>query len=485
MDMAHRTTSSSSTLGVKQGLQGQLNSRQIAMISIGGAIGAGLFVGSSNAIATAGPAALIAYIVATGLVIIIMKMLGEMATAQPATGSFSSYADVALGRWAGFSIGWLYWWFYMLVVAIESIVAGNIIATWIGGPSWLYAIGAIAALTGCNCVSARTFGEAEYWLSLVKVVAIIGFILLGLAAIIGVLPTVERQGVHNLFDYGGFFPQGGFAVLAAFFIAIFSFQGCEIVTIAAAESDYPRRNIRKAIKAVLWRLGIFYIGSIFVATCTVPWNDPSLPSGTYQAALLHMHIPYASEIMSLIVLTAVVSCLNSSIYTASRMTYSLADRGDAPRSWSTTSASGAPRVAVCCTSLCSFLVTVINYTLPATFFNTLLATSGAVALLVYLVIAITQLRLRQLKERQGIQLEVKMWLFPYLSIFTIAAIIAAFAGMLLIPEHRIEVGATLMLAAAIIAVGTYLQITQKNLSAKRSSMSSMRLHDVSRETRPC
>lgn len=470
MDMTHRKTQSPPIQGAKQGLQGQLSSRQIAMISIGGAIGAGLFVGSSNAIATAGPAALIAYVVATGLVIIIMKMLGEMATSQPSTGSFSAYADVAMGRWAGFSIGWLYWWFYMLVVAIESIVAGNIIASWVGGPSWLYAMGAIVALTGCNCVSARTFGEAEYWLSLVKVVAIIAFIILGLAAILGVLPTVERQSVHNLFDYGGFFPQGGFAVLAAFFIAIFSFQGCEIVTIAAAESDRPRRNIRKAIKAVLWRLGIFYIGSIFVATCTVPWNDPSLPTGTYQAALLHMHVPYAAEIMSLIVLTAVVSCLNSSIYTASRMTYSLSTRGDAPCSWSKTSASGAPRMAVCCTSACSFLVTIINYTLPASFFNTLLATSGAVALLMYLVIAITQLRLRQIKERQGIQLDVRMWLFPYLSIFTIAAIIAAFVGMLLIPAHRIEVMATLALAAVIIAIGVYLQVTQSALSAERARM---------------
>lgn len=459
MHTTHAVIRSQAVRGTGQGLQGTLNSRQIAMISIGGAIGAGLFVGSSNAIAIAGPAALIAFLVATGLVIIVMKMLGEMATAQPATGSFSAYADVALGRWAGFSIGWLYWWFYMLVVAIESIVAGNILASWVGGPSWVYAIAAIAALTGCNCVSARTFGEAEYWLSLIKVVAIVGFILLGLAAIVGWLPNVPRQGLNNLFDHGGFFPKGHFAVLAAFFIAIFSFQGCEIVTIAAAESDRPRHNIRKAIKAVLWRLGIFYIGSIFVATCTIPWNDPSLLKGTYQASLMHLNIPYAAEGMTLVVLTAVISCLNSSIYTASRMTYSLATRGDAPASWRKTSRSGVPRFAVCCTSAFSMIVVVINYTLPATFFNTLLATSGAVALLMYLVIAVTQLRLRQMKEREGVTLEVKMWLFPYLTILTIIAIVAAFGGMLMIPEHRIEVIATLILAAAIVSIGIFLQVT--------------------------
>ncbi|HDY8515415.1 TPA: amino acid permease [Klebsiella pneumoniae] len=261
-----RSSSENSELG--KGLKG----RQITMISIGGVIGAGLFVGSSNAIATAGPAVILSYLLAAAIVVLVMQMLGEMATARPDTGSFSSYADQAIGRWAGFTIGWLYWWFYLLVVAIEAIVAGNILSAWIPLPPWTCALAITLVLMVTNCLNVKNFGELEYWLAFIKVASIVLFIVIGLVAIMGWVPGSSVSGISNLWSNGGFAPNGWVAVISGLLIAMFSFQGSEIVTIAAAESAEPSKNIRKAIRAVVWRLGLFYIGSMFVVVCLIPWK---------------------------------------------------------------------------------------------------------------------------------------------------------------------------------------------------------------------
>ena len=458
----HSTSASKSTR-----LSNGLSSRQITMISIGGVIGAGLFVGSSNAIMTAGPAVLLAYLAAAGIIILVMKMLGEMATAFPTTGSFSSYADCTLGRWAGFTIGWLYWWFYVLLVPIESIVAGNILAGWFGGSSMLYSLAIIAALTLCNSLHVKMFGEAEYWLSLFKVIAICLFILLGVIAISGGLPSSPVKGLHNLTEHGGFFPQGGISVVTALLVAMFSFQGTEIVTIAAAESDNPRGNVRKAIRSVVWRLGLFYIGSIFVVVCIVPWNSSELAQGSYQAALKVMNIPYAANIMSVVVLVSVVSCLNSAIYTGSRMSFSLATRGDAPKYWAATHGEGVPRWAIFSTSGIAVIITLLYFVVSDGAFNMLLSTSGAIALLMYLVIAITQLRMRVLNDRHGITPPVRMWAYPYLTWFTILTIATILALMATLPGHRLEVISTLILTCITALIGYCLQKRQPEVSAHR------------------
>lgn len=458
----HRPSSHSETR-----LGNGLSSRQITMISIGGVIGAGLFVGSSSAIMTAGPAVLLAYLVAAAIIILVMKMLGEMATAFPTTGSFSSYADCTLGRWAGFTIGWLYWWFYVLLVPIESTVAGNILASWFGGSSALYSVGMIAILTLCNSVHVKMFGEAEYWLSLFKVIAICLFILLGVLAIFGWLPFSPAQGLHNLTAHGGFFPQGSASVVTALLVAMFSFQGTEIVTIAAAESDDPRGNVRKAIRSVVWRLGLFYIGSIFIVVCIVPWNLPQLTQGSYQAALKAMNIPYAAGIMSVVVLVSVVSCLNSAIYTGSRMSFSLASRGDAPKHWAVTHGKGVPRWAIFSTSGVSLVVTLLNFIVPEGAFNILLSTSGAIALLMYLVIAITQLKMRVMNDRHGIMPPVRMWAFPYLTWLAILTIVAILVLMSCLPGHRLEVIATLVVTCITACIGFWLQKLQPDVSAQR------------------
>ncbi|MFJ9176586.1 amino acid permease [Streptomyces sp. NPDC102360] len=445
-----------------QGLKG----RQITMISIGGVIGAGLFVGSSAAVATAGPAVIVSFLLAAALVVLVMQMLGEMAVANPDTGSFSTYADRALGRWAGFSIGYLYWWFYILVIPIEAIAAGEVIAGLTSIPSWIPALAVILLLTGSNLLAVRNYGEFEYWFSLIKVVAIVAFLVLGALAILGVLPGSDTHGVSNLWSHGGFAPQGVTAILAGLLTAMFSFQGSEIVTIAAAESEEPRKNIKKAIRAVVWRLGLFYIGSILVVVCLVPWNADDLGAGSYQAVLDRMNIPGAARIMDVVLVVAVCSCLNSAVYTASRMLFSLAGRGDAPAAFARTSPQGVPRNAVLASTVVGIAAVIANYLLPDVF-SYLIASSGAIALMMYMVIALTQYAVRRKGQRPT---DVRMWGFPYLTLATIAFIAGVLVLMTVLPGHRLELWLSLGLAAVLATVGVVRQRRGTALAATTESV---------------
>ncbi len=428
-------------------LGASLKPRHIAMISIAGVIGAGLFVGSATAIRQAGPAVLISYGLAGLLVVLVMRMLGEMATAHPDTGSFSTYAERALGRWAGCSIGWLYWLFWVLVIPVEATAAAVILSANVDGPQWLWALAVVVVLTVTNLLSVGNYGEFEFWFALIKVVAIVAFLGLGVLAICGVLPGSQVSGISHLRDTGGFMPNGFSAVIAAMLTTMFTFMGSEIVTIAAAESPDPARGITRAVNSVVWRICLFYLGSIFVVVALVRWDTLTTATGSYQAVLEGMHIPNATGIMDVIVLVAVASCLNSALYTASRMLFSLADRGDAPRSAGTTTRRGVPAVAVLWSTSLGFLAVIGNYVLPGRIFGYLLATTGAVALFVYLVIALSQIALRR---RMTTQPAIKMWLFPWLSYLVIAFIVFVIVMMIVEPDQRSSVELSTALAAIVV-----------------------------------
>ncbi|MFS2067979.1 GABA permease [Pseudomonas sp. CT11-2] len=430
--------------------------RHVTMLSIAGIIGAGLFVGSGHAIAAAGPAVLLAYLFSGLLVVLVMRMLGEMAVANPDTGSFSTYADQAIGRWAGFTIGWLYWWFWVLVIPIEALAAGHVLNQWFPQiDTWLFALVSIILLVVTNLFSVSKYGEFEFWFAMAKVVAIIGFIGLGFAVLMGWIPEREASGLSRLMEeHGGFAPNGLSAVVGAFITIMFSFIGTEAVTIAAAESNNPAQNIAKATRSVIWRIGVFYLLSIFVVLSVVPWNDPLLASvGSYQRALELMNIPHAKFMVDVVVLIAVASCMNSSIYISSRMLFSLGRRGDAPKLLKVTSSAGVPRAAVIASTVLGAAVTLFSYFMPAGLFQFLLASSGAIALLVYLVIAVSQLRMRKILRRRNVELSFQMWLFPWLTWLVIVFICAALAVMMVTPEHRLEVSSTMVLALVISFIG--------------------------------
>ncbi|KUF14764.1 amino acid permease [Streptomyces silvensis] len=441
--------------GGGDGLQAGLKNRHLSMIAIGGVIGAGLFVGSASGIKAAGPAILVSYALVGTMVVLVMRMLGEMAAARPTSGSFSAYADQALGRWAGFSIGWLYWFFWVVVLAVEATAGAVILEGWVPAiPQWGWALIVMVVLTATNLVSVGSYGEFEFWFAGIKVVAIGGFVLIGLLAVFGVLPGSDNpgKGFAHLTDAGGFMPEGAGAILTGVLMVVFSFMGSEIVTLAAGESEDPQRAVTKATNSVIWRIGVFYLGSIFVVVTLLPWNDKSIAEdGSYVAALNSIGIPHAGQVMNVIVLTAVLSCLNSGLYTASRMAFSLGRRGDAPKSFARTDANGVPRTAILGSVVFGFVAVWFNYQWPDTVFDFLLNSSGAVALFVWLVICFTQLRMRGIILREEPEkLVVRMWLFPYLTWVTIGMISFVIVYMLYDDAGRKQMVLSLLVAALVL-----------------------------------
>ncbi|ONF73810.1 amino acid permease [Amycolatopsis keratiniphila] len=407
------------------------------LIALGGVIGAGLFVGSGVVIQSAGPAAVVSFLIAGLITVLIMRMLAEMTIAKPALGSFYVYAREALGNRAGFAVGWMYWYFFVIVVAVEAVAGGRILQLWVPDvPLWVLSLGLLVILTGTNMVSARSYGEFEYWFSSIKVVAIVVFLVVGALYLFGFWPGANG-GLTNLVSHGGFAPLGIGAVLAAVVPCIGFYTGAEIVTIAAAESAEPKKAIAKAMRSIIFRVVLFYVGSVFLVVAIKSWDDPATAVSPYAAVLEVLGIPAVATIMNAIVLTAVLSCLNSALYTSSRMLFALTSNGDAPKAFTRLSGSGVPRRAILAGTVVGYVSVIAAYTSPDLIFQFLVNSYGAVALFVYLAIALAQVRLRRRLEREDPdKLTLKMWLFPWLSYATIALMAAVILAMALLPSTR-------------------------------------------------
>ncbi len=418
-------------------LSQSLRPRHVTMIAIGGIIGAGLFVGSSAAIAAAGPAILITYALTGFLVLLVMRMLGEMAVGMLHVRSFTEFARVGLGNWAGFSVGWLYWFFWIVVVPVEAIAGAVIIEEWIALPTWQIGVVLMAIMTAVNLLSARAYGEFEFWFSSIKVSAIIAFILVAAAYAFG-LTGSSAPGFSNLFAHGGFAPNGALAALAAVTTVIFSMMGAEIVTIAAVESSEPARAVAKMSSSVITRILLFYVGSILMVLCIVPWNQIVPGESPFTLALDILHIPFASTIMSWIILTAVLSCLNSAFYVCSRVLFVLAGKGDAPRWLVQTNRRHVPSRSVLIASVAGFAGVIAAILSPSRVFAFLLNASGALIVYIYLAIAVSQIRVRRQAEREGRPSALPMWGFPWLSYLAIAGMLAVLVAMAITPARRIE-----------------------------------------------
>ncbi len=439
-------------MGAAPGLKKGLSERQLRMIAIGGVIGAGLFVGSGVVIHATGPAAFIPYALCGFLVIMVMRMLAEMAVADPSTGSFADYARNALGSWAGFSVGWLYWYFWVIIVGFEAIAGAKIVQYWIPGiPLWLCSLILLTAMTVSNLLSVSSFGEFEFWFPGIKVAAIVLFLTIGGAYVLGLWPG-RSMDFSNLTAHGGFLPNGGWAITAAIVTVIFSMTGAEVATIAAAESHNPERAVAKAANSVIARIAIFYVGSMFLLVTIVPWNDDTVAASPYVAAFSDMGLPYADHVMNAVVLTAVLSCLNSGMYTASRMLFVLAARREAPQQLVGVTRRGVPAVAILASSVIGFLCVIAAAVSPDTVFAFLLNSSGAVILFVYCLIGISQVVLRY--RNGSAQLRVKMWMFPVLSVFTVLAIMAILAQMGIPADSRSQL--VLSLLSWIVVIALYL-----------------------------
>jgi L-asparagine transporter-like permease len=418
----------------KYELSRSLKGRHLTMISIGGIIGAGLFVSSSTAVIAAGPASFISYAITGLLILLVMRMLGEMTTALPHVRSFTEFARAGLGEGAGFVVGWLYWYFWVLVVPVEAIAGAKILQAWIPLSPLQIGIGLMSVMTCVNLMSARSYAEFEFWFASIKVAAIIVFIAIAASYAFGwTAPHGATFG--NLVDYGGFTPHGWIAVLAAVPTVFFAMTGAEITTIAAAESAQPGRAIAKMSTAVIWRILIFYVVSLFLIVSVTPWNTVRSGESPFTLALNTMHVPWAGTIMSAIILTAVLSCLNSAFYVSSRVLFILAERGDAPQSLVRLNSRRVPVVSVLIGAVAGFLGIIAATQAPQVVFDFLVSSSGAVVVFIYMAICAAQITLRRRREREALpKPAVNMWLFPYLSFAAIAAMGAVLIAMALTPR---------------------------------------------------
>ena len=433
-------------------LSRSLRPRHVTMISLGGIIGAGLFVGSSVAIAATGPMVIVTYALTGLMVLIVMRCLGEMAVSRPDIRSFTEFARAGFGNWAGFTVGWLYWYFWIIVIPVEAIAGAVILQQWFPAiPKVFIGTGLMAAMTAVNLLSTRSYAEFEFWFASIKVAAIIVFILVCAAFLLGALGP--HQGTLTIWRaHGGPFPKGPFAVITAVTTVFFSMMGSEIATIAAVESPDPARAVARMVSQVVGRILLFYLGSIAFIVCIVPWDKVPPGVSPFVIALDSVKVPYAGPIMTGIILTAVLSCLNSSFYVVSRVLFVLAARGDAPRALIRLNSRRVPARSVLIGSVAGFIGILAHDLAPHQVFAFLVNASGALIVVIYGVICAAQIRLRVLRTRAGLgPPELRVWLFPWASYAAIVAMVLVLIAMALSPEHEKEFWASAISIAVTFA----------------------------------
>lgn len=448
----------------------KLRSRHITMITLGGIIGASLFVGSGNVVRAVGPAAVVSYLIGGLLVFLAMRMLGELAAARPAIGSFMEYARVGLGEGAGYLVGWLYWYYWIGVIAFEAVVGGSVLNGWFPAvPQWAFSVALLLFFTTTNLVSARSFGEVEYWLASIKVAAIVVFLAVGTLFAFGLWPKAHFA-IPNLWAHGGFTPNGWWPVLSGVAIVIFSYFGTEIAVMAAAESENPAKGIRQAVSTVIWRILLFFVGGVLLMVTIVPWDE--LPDPKKEAPFAHAFalfgLPGAGTVMSAVVLTAACSVLNSGLYSAARMFSALGAQGLAPRVVAKKSRTGVPIVAVLASTIGGYAAVIVNFVAPDSgIFDFIMNSAGLVALFVYAFIAVTQMRTRQkMSPEERANLKFKMWLHPWLGLLIVAGVIGIVIVMLLSDDSaRTQVWTSLI---SLAAIGVFWPVVRRGLRRRKA-----------------
>jgi len=424
----------------QDGLKRGLKARHMQMIAIGGSIGTGLFVASGGTISEAGPGgALVAYALIGIMVLLLMQSLGEMSARLPVAGSFQTYATVFVNRHFGFAIGWNYWFNWAITVAAELVAAGIVMSYWFpDAPGWIWAAIFLVLLTGLNSLSAKAFGEGEYWLSAIKVITVIVFLICGFAMIFGIIGGTS-PGFSNWTDGDAPFVGGWLSIVSVFMIAGFSFQGTELVGVAAGEAENPQRDVPKAIKTIFWRIMLFYIGAIFVIGMLIPYLDPSLLSAEasdiatspFTLVFQRAGIAFAAALMNAVILSAILSAGNSGLYASARMLYSMAKDGKAPKIFARLNKRGVPVPAMLLTAsvgLFGFLTAIIG---QGEAYTWLLNVSGLSGFIAWVGIAVSHYQFRKAYLASGqnlADLPYKAPLFPLGPILAFVILLVVIAG---------------------------------------------------------
>ncbi|EXH37876.1 amino acid permease [Acinetobacter baumannii] len=430
-------------------LQRGLNPRHIRFLALGSAIGTGLFYGSATAIKMAGPSVLLAYIVAGIAIYIVMRALGEMAVHNPVSGSFSHYASQYIGPLAGFTTGWTYV-FEMVIVAIADVTAfGIYMGFWYPDvPRWIWILSLIMFLGAINLIHVKVFGELEFWLSIVKVSAIVAMILGGLGLMFYGFHADHSSvvpGIQNLWIYEGFMPHGIAGLVACLSVVVFAFGGIEIIGITAGESQDPKTTLPKAINAVPVRILLFYVLTIFVLMSIFPWNQIGSQGSPFVQIFENLGIKSAANILNIVVVTAAISAINSDVFGAGRMLYGMANRGQAPRIFQKLSRNGVPWMTVVVMAGGLFIWGVLNYLIPENVFVIIASIATFATVWVWLMILLSQVAMRRKLSTAEIKaLDFPVFGWPYAPAFAIGFMVFILVMMGYFPDSRpaIYVGIT-------------------------------------------
>ncbi|MDQ7988519.1 MAG: amino acid permease [Candidatus Dactylopiibacterium sp.] len=405
----------------ESGLQRGLKNRHIQLIALGGAIGTGLFLGSAGVLQLAGPSMILGYAIGGLIAFLIMRQLGEMIVEEPVAGSFSHFAHKYWGPFAGFLSGWNYWALYVLVGMAELTAVGKYVQFWWPDiPTWATAAAFFLAINAINLANVKLFGETEFWFAIIKVVAIIGMILIGLYLLFSGQGG-EQATVSNLWAHDGFFPKGTLGLVMAIPFIMFSFGGLELVGITAAEAAEPKKVIPKAVNQVVYRILIFYVGALAVLLSLYPWDallaslnaagDPYSASPFVRIfALLGSDI--AADVLNFVVLTAALSVYNSCVYCNSRMLFGLAQQGDAPAALARTDARGVPVRAIGLSALVTLACVFINYELPQHALEILMSLVVSALMINWAMISLAHMKFRKSMARQGVVPAFKALWYP-------------------------------------------------------------------------
>jgi histidine transporter len=424
-----------------QGLKRGLSARHIRFMALGSAIGTGLFYGSASAIQMAGPAVLLAYLIGGAAVFMVMRALGEMAVHNPVSGSFGHYASTYLGPMAGFLLGWTYA-FEMVIVGLADVTAfGIYMGFWYPDvPRWIWVLGIVSLIGGLNLCNVKVFGEMEFWLSLLKVGAIVAMILGGFGIMlfgIGSSSASAVTGISNLWEHGGFMPNGVGGLIASFAVVMFAFGGIEIIGVTAGEAKDPDRVLPKAINAVPLRILLFYVLTLFVLMAIFPWQQIGNQGSPFVQIFANLGIGSAATILNIVVISAAVSAINSDIFGAGRMMYGLAQQGHAPKGFAQLSRYGVPWMTVVVMSIALLLGVLLNYLIPENVFLLIASIATFATVWVWLMILFTQVAMRRsMTAEQVAQLKFPVPFWPYAPMAAIAFMLFIFGVLGYFPDTQ-------------------------------------------------
>ncbi|WP_109511216.1 amino acid permease [Pseudomonas ovata] len=423
--------------------QKQMQTRHIVMLALGGVIGTGLFLTSGYTVNQAGPlGAVIAYMIGAVMVYLVMVCLGELAVQMPETGSFSSYATRYLGPGTGYTVAWLYWLTWTVAIGSEFTAAGILMVRWFPDtPVWIWS--ALFAMTVfvSNVVSVRLFAETEFWLSLIKVLTVITFILIGGAAILGLFEVQSLQGAGlSNFTREGLFPTGFMPIVMTLLAVSFAFSGTELIGIAAGEAQDPQSSVPKAIRTTVVRLALFFVGTIFVLATLLPREQAGLVESPFVMVFELIGIPYSADIMNFVILTALISAANSGLYAASRMLWTLSDQGHMPKCYARLSRRGTPVNAIILSMAGAAASLLSSVFAPDTVYLALVSISGLAVVVVWMSIAASQIAFRRHYVAHGGRVEdlhFRVRGYPWVPIAALLSCTLACVGIAFDPEQRV------------------------------------------------